>query len=141
MTSQLNFTPFTVQQLFPSDPHSANDDKKVKATEITNIKIKNVYDQCQEAIVNATLEHNDNAVCEYAAIAHGYNLNAAQEYASSHHTRLSRKVKRREIDQVLFSMRQKGMPTSELQRIAQIYGFNFVERRSSGGVIVTINRI
>lgn len=141
MAYQLNFTPFSVQQLFSNGHHPENDVKKVKATEIANIKIKSVYEQCQKAIVEAAAQNDENAVREIAAIAGGYNLEAAQAYASSHHARLSRRVKRVEIDQILCDMGRKGMAESDLQKVAQIYGFHLELRQISGGVAAIIKRI
>lgn len=108
------FTPFTVQQLFPKEKTPEVDDKKVKATLITNIKCKTVFEMGQKTRV-------DDAV----------------KYADSHYTRLSRKVETYEIDQMLFQMYQKGVKDGDLAQIATCYGFSF----QKSGPMTTLNRL
>lgn len=109
------FNPYTVQQLFPYTQQPEADDKKVKATTITNIKLQSLF--------------NSNT---------SVDLGQAQDYAKSHYSRLSRKVEAHEIDHMLFSMYQRGISEIDLSKVAKCYGYQFQKTDTSGGSLISL---
>lgn len=111
MVNSLTFTPFTVQQLFPTGGQPEKDDRKVKAAKITNLAFKNWQIS---------------------------NLTAAQHDANSHYARLSKEVKTYQVDQLLFSLYQTGIPDHALTEIASCYGYQFSKYTCAEGSFITL---
>ena len=97
-----SFQDFSVSLLFPTSPLNERDEKKTKATKITNILLRTWQ------ISNLTID-------------------GARALTNSHYQRLLRTPNKNEIELELIKLQKDKIPLKDLRQVAACYGYQIIK--------------